>query len=64
MSEQGTAICGLLLERARCCGARTAGKAATVIRDHAIVVDKGGLGEEGEARIREDAAVDQEQRLL
>jgi hypothetical protein len=63
MSEQGTAICGLLLERARGCGARTAGKAATVIRDHAIVVDKGGLGEEGEARIREDAAVDQEQRL-
>ena len=53
----------LLPDRERGSGTGTARKAAAVIRDHAIVVGDAGLSQQGEERIREDAAVDQEQRL-
>ena len=59
VSEQGAAISRLLPYRERVSGTGAARKAAAVIRDYAIVIGDAGFGQQGEERIREDAAVDQ-----
>jgi hypothetical protein len=63
VAEQSAAISSLLPYRERVSGTGTARKAAAVIRDHAIVVGDTRLSQQGEERIREDAAVDQQQRF-
>ena len=63
VAQQGTAIGSLLPDGEGTADTGTVCEAPAVIRDHAIGVRNRGLDTQGRVRIREDTAVNQQQRL-